>query len=94
MSSKIKTQSTKNKVIQAIKLHDRMKNAYWFHPVSPAQKRRWYEQQNSMAFSFKFQGNVYEVNLETECTCRHVKYRSDIRVNGQKKNIRSLKNIV
>mgnify|MGYP003659559726 FL=1 len=89
MSKKLRSQIT-----EAIDLHTSMKNSYFWSPPSNASGRRRMESQKSLNFEFIFKGDHYSVTLNTRCSCRKVRYSSDITVNGNKKTIRSLKTLV
>ena len=99
MSKKIRTykrmsKKLRSEITEAIDLHISMKNAYFWSPPSNAAGRRRMEDQRSITLEFIYKGYHYSVNLDTRCTCRNVRYSSTISVNGNKKTIRSLKNLV
>jgi hypothetical protein len=79
---------------EAIYLNQKMKNCYFWSSPSGAGQRRSYEKYNSLNFIFSFQGRVYEVSMETICSCKNVYFKQAIIVDGQSKNIRVLKALV
>ncbi len=90
----IKGTKLEKQIKGALTLHDQMKGAYFYTPPSIASMRRSYEKRNSMNFTFSFRGDIYEVNLSTDCSCKIVYYKGYFAKNGKTGNVRLLKTLI
>ncbi len=90
----IKNSEKKGFCEKVVELNEKMGGAYFFSPPSSASGRRSYEKQNSLQGQFRLKGNIYEISLETDCSCKIVYFRRNIKVNGQKKDIRAIKKAI
>lgn len=91
---KIRVKSTQNKVKDVIELHEKMKKAYFFTPPYTSEKRRSYEQENSLKLKFKNDKKIYSVEAITECSSKNVYFKLSVYENGKKKDVRILKRLV
>jgi len=82
------------RVKKFVDYYEKFKNAYFWTPPSPAAARRRYEKQNSISYKFKKNKNLYECELHVTCSCANIYVNRNIRVNGEKKNIRALKALI
>lgn len=79
---------------KVIETNDRLKTAYLWHAPRKAKVRRDTEKIYSIPrFEFEFDGNNYSVSLNVSCSCAHVYVYRDYRRNGDKVDIRVLKNV-
>lgn len=79
---------------EIIDLHDEMKGAYFWRPPSSAPQRRAYERDRSNFIKFSINNTLIEIDQKTDCSCKNIYYSLSVHVDGVKKNIRVLKNLV
>jgi len=79
----------KNNLKEAIELHEKMKNSYFWTPPSNASSRRSYEKNNS--FSFAYPGLT--VDCETSCSCKNIYYSGKFYYEGKKTTLTKIKNL-
>lgn len=72
--------------------HDKYKGSYFWRPPSTASQRR--SQEFDHCIIFEFDGDVYELDQSLEFTCKNVYWTSSVLVNGKKKDIRIVKNLL
>ena len=77
-----------------IDLHADMQGAYFWRPPSSAPQRRAYERERTHSLTFKVNGVLWEINQVTDCSCKNIYYSLDVRVDGNKKNVRALKKLI
>jgi hypothetical protein len=85
---------TKSRIEQLIELHEKMGNSYFWSPPAGAASRRSYELRYSDSENFTYDGYEYNISLETICSCKHIYYTGKIYVDGNRKDIRALKNLL
>ena len=88
MGSKLKKQ-----LIEALAVHSSMQGCYHWRPPSTASGRRQMEKQKSLRLKFSFKGDVYEIDLATNVSCKIVYYRSCFTINGVVKDVRIIKKL-
>lgn len=84
----------KSNLENALNLHNKMKNSYFRSPPMSASSRRNYENYNSFSYTFDYKGDSYEIDLTTECSCRHIYYKGRFYKNGYTRDVRIIKNIL
>mgnify|MGYP003145705417 FL=1 len=72
--------------------HENYNSCFFWRPPSIASQRRSKEFSNYMIF--EFQGKVYELEQDLEITCTKFYWTSSVLVNGKKKDIRIVKNLL
>lgn len=72
-----------------------MRKSFYFTPPLNASQRRKYEVNNSLYTTFRWKDDEYEINQETNCSCRNVYYYVKYKKNGCeiKTDIRFVKKI-
>lgn len=99
---KIKTYNVTKRISSAarksiegiINTNNKYKGSYFFSPSSDAYGRRRNEQrfqEENPSVNFIDGKNLIEVSFEYRESCKNVYYYLDIRVNGMRKDIRTLK---
>ena len=87
-----------NKIEQSLKeilaVHDKFKNVYYWHPAGSASQRRALEKRYDMTFSFRYKDSDYSIERNIYCSCSHTKYRLEISIDGEKKNITAIKKLL
>lgn len=79
---------------RVINVNETLKSAYLWHSPSTASARRFVEKKYSIPrFEFEYDGKTYSVSLNVSCSCAHVYVYRDYRRNGDKVDIRVLKNV-
>ena len=82
------SESQLRKVERALAHHDKLKGSYFWTPPRNASGRRFMEARDSWAVSIRHQGHSYEYESSVDCSCNHVYYRGEFRLDGVKKNRR------
>ena len=77
-----------------VETHETMKGCYFWRPPSSARQRRQMELERSKRLEFVFEDRHYLFEQETSCSCKNVYYSLSVHVDGKKKNIRTLDNLV
>lgn len=86
---KLKVKSTLSKVNEVLRKHEYYKNSYFWQGNNKSSSLNW---ENN--FDFKFDNNIYVINQNCSSSSKNVYYKLEIKVNGVKKDIRALKNII
>ena len=92
MNNKIKT-----KINSYLTMHEKYRHAYFWTSFGNAASRRNQEKKFADSypiFFFRNNGKLIEVKPYFSLSCRNVYYKLEIRVNGEKKDIRALKKII
>lgn len=79
----------KQNLANAIYLHEKMKNSYFWNPPGIASQRRSYENQHS----FKFEYPGLKVDCDTECSCKNIYYKGFFEFEGKKTTLTKIKNL-
>lgn len=79
-------------VTSAIKRHEKYRNCYFWKPPSTASQRR--QAEFDEGFEFLLNGVKWEIDQSLQVSCNNYYYTMHIYIDGQKKNIRSLKKLV
>ena len=74
-------------VSDATNHHDRFKHAYVFEPPSGASKRKRYEENNSFAVEFDYDGHLYLYDCDVTCSCKHVYYYHCFKIDNHTVNV-------
>jgi len=97
MTSQAKAKALKI-IEEAIALHEKMKNSFFWSSPRSASARRSYEKFNTFKenFSFKKGKIVYDVVIKcnTTCSCNHIYYSGLFKINDNTCDIRGLKKLV
>lgn len=80
------SESQFRKVRDALAQHEKMKGAYFWRPPGTASSRRSMEALAARDLSFKRGGRVYRYTCRLDVSCKHVYYRGEFSLNGEKKN--------
>lgn len=79
---------------KVIRYNETLKNAYlWTSPPNAIFRRELEKRYSIPCFEFEYDGNSYSVSLNVSCSCAHVYVYRDYRRNGDKVDIRVLKNV-
>lgn len=82
-----------NQINTAISHHEKFKNVFFYQPPTTARGRRSYEDYNSIAIQFVYDGKEYKYWCNVRCTCRYVEYHGHFIVGNETKDIRAFKKI-
>jgi len=92
---RIKGSKLETELNDIIAQHERFKNSYFWSPPANAAGRRQYEERNSrQPIIFQYDGSEIEIKQSVSCSCRNIYYNFSVHVDGQKKDIRFLKQLV
>jgi hypothetical protein len=92
LSKKIADEKNALKLAEGMRLHEKMKNCFFWDPPLAASQRRDYEVRNSK--EIEIPGYKLEWKISTQCSCRNIYFASEIMVDGCKKDIRAIKKII
>ncbi len=84
----------KKRIAEILNTHENMKNCYFWSPPGNASGRRRYEEQRENSLSFNLAGKAYDIIQECSCSCKNIYFSTNIRIDGEKKDIRSLKRLI
>lgn len=85
-----KLNELKNALGEAIDLHEKMRNSYFWNPPTHASSRRSYEKQNSFYYAM-YPGLV--LNCDTTCSCKNIYYKGYFELEGRKTTLTKIKNL-
>ena len=82
----------KAKLSDILATHEKYKKCYFWTVNNNAAGRR--RQEFDENFSFMVANKLYEINQSLDISCKNFYYRLDIRIDGYKKNITCIKNLI
>ena len=91
---RIKGSNLGKRLIEILSTHQSMKGAYFYRPPSTARGRRTYEERNSATEEFKFHGKHYQIEQDTSCSCKNVRYSRSVVVDGVRRDVRAIKSLL
>lgn len=82
----------KNALTDIVERHERLKNAYFFHPNGHASGRRNAERRNNK----EYKNSVYGISARNDYSesCNNVYYRGVFYISGKKVTVREIKKII
>jgi tRNA1(Val) A37 N6-methylase TrmN6 len=85
----------KNEIQNIINLHEKMSKSYFWNPPYSANKRRYFEDINSLKCNFISENGI-SINLEcrTKCSAKHIYYKGEFYINNEKVTIREIKKLL
>ena len=89
VTKKVRVINTRKKIENTIETHNSFKNSYFWSGNNKSNYLNWINN-----FNFKFNKKVYEIKQSCSSSSKNVYYNLQIYVNGEQKNIRSLKAII
>jgi len=89
----LRTKKLKAQLQKILKIHKDMRYCYfWTSPRSS--ERACYDKARSNELQFIVNGDKYEIDQWTSSRSKYIKYRLEVYVNGDKKNVSAIKKLL
>ncbi len=81
-------------ILSILETHEKMKGCYFWTSPKSATSRRRMEDEHTHELEFAYEGKAYQVASTTTCSCKNIFYSLSVRVDGKKKDVRTLRRLI